>query len=365
MCALSGLGGCASGEKDLLALPFGKLYDETLDVDEEYDVSLHLINIAHSSLTSMTDAKESFLLLVYDRDSDCVCYESFQSTLQKYLKKTNALIYGISPSEFDGGAETYGLHVSSSAMTFAIFENGTLYESKYIDGTDDEFILYENFSSWLKERVHHSDMLYVTLSQLPSLFEESECPFVLGFLRNSCSSCSYLSHNYLASFNTEEHDKSYVIDLDVEGIRLDENGEYDEKTYAAFKERMGLSSLTNADYGYQEGYVPAFYRYEAKTDYEKAYVGVMDAAIYGNDQVKNVDGEFQIVSSYYDGERPCEYWEDLEEGQSNLIGKTLSEEEVLILPCADDEGFYYWRDEEAAKTHEPLLSAFLTKYLGD
>ena len=352
LTSLSLLSGCQKEETELINITFGKLYDSSL----AETIENHLVTVTHSELTSLVSEKKEFILLVYDKNNTCTCWEEFEKTILSFVKRKNALIYAIAPAEFDGGHETFGLNISKNEETIAIFEDGEVKHQKTTSGDKDEFMKEEKFASWLNEKVHFSKMLYVNLTQFFALFSKGE-QFTLGYLRSSCPDCSYVEDAVLSSFNAKDNNVSYVIDCDVNGIRF-KNGEYDEEQWNTFKESFGLSSSGSEDFGYGQGYVPSFYTY---TGYRASTFSetIADAVVYLNDKIeKNAEtGEYFVADSFFTEER---------ETILGFLGNTKVETTVLKgmkIPAEDIENGN-WKKSAAAKYHNPLLEAYLTAYVG-
>ena len=352
LTSLSLLSGCQKEEAELINITFGKLYDSSL----EETIENHLVTITHSELTSLVSEKKEFILLVYDKNNTCTCWEDFEKTILSFVKRENALMYAISPSEFDGGHETFGLNIAKNEETIAIFEDGEVRHQKTTSGDKDEFMKEEKFASWLNEKVHFSKMLYVNAIQYFELFGKGE-QFTVGYLRSSCPDCSYVEDAVLSSFNAKDNNVSYVIDCDVDGIRF-KNGQYDEEQWSFFKEYSGLSSSGSEDFGYGQGYVPSFYTYAG---YNAPTIGerIADAVVYLNDKIeKNAEtGEYYVADSFFTEER---------ENVLGFLGNTKVETTVLKgmrIPAEDIENGN-WKKSAAAKYHNPLLEAYLTAYVG-
>lgn len=343
---------CQKDEAELIDITFGKLYDSSL----AETIENHLKTITHSELSSLVEHKKEFILLIYDKNNTCTCWEEFERTILSFVKKKNALMYAISPTEFDGGHETFGLNVSKNEETIAIFEDGEVKHQKTTSGDQDEFLKEDNFTDWLTSKVHFSKMLYVEKSQLDDLFEK-DTQFTLGFLRDSCSDCAYVEDAILSSFNKKDNNTSYVIDCDVEGIRL-KDGEFDQEGWNSFKETYGLSSSGNEDYGYLGGFVPSFYTYGA----EKGLAPkerILDGDVYLNDVLAEdtVNGGYYVADSFFTEER---------KPLLGFLGNSEVEASVIkgikVPPENVENGA--WKKSEAAKYHDPLLNAFLTAYIG-
>ena len=199
-------------------------------------------------------------------------------------------------------------------------------------------------------------MLYVNLDQFLALFNKGE-QLTVGYLRGSCLDCSYVEDAVLSPFNAKDNNVSYVIDCDVDGIRLT-NGQYDEGQWNTFKEDFGLSSSGNEDYGYGLGYVPSFYTYggqKAQTVSER----IVDGAVYLNDKIeKNAEtGDYYVANSFFTEER---------KPLLGFLGNSKVETTVikgLKVPMADVENGE-WKKSAAAKYHNPLLEAYLNAYVG-
>jgi hypothetical protein len=347
LCLLSSLalGGCSSSE-EAVNLDFGRLYDSSLSSS---DLAPHVTSLTHSQLAAHHDNKENFLLLVAKVNDTCTCFAKFRSTLLRYLSNSNADLYVIAPSEFDGGNLTYDLKIGLTGYeTLAVFKDGVVAYQNQRSGEDDSWSNdYETFVTWVKAHARVPSMLYISLSQLQS-FNDTHSEYVLGFLRASCPDCSYLAHHFLKSFNTGEYNLSYVIDCDAVGIRYDANGNLDKEQWQAFKDRYGLSSAMNKEFGYGTGYVPCFAFYNNGN--------IDDFAVYVNDNLTlSSDGSATITTTYWDGTRSHPFFESLDSSvATNLLN--------LSVPSTDvDDGS--WAYEAAAKYHDPLMKGFLSYWL--
>lgn len=338
------LSACNSSTPSPVALEFGSLYDSSLSFQE------NTRNLGYSSFNGMLDQKESFVLLVGDVASTCTCFVSFKGVLQEYLKNTNLLLYTIKPSEFDGDGKDVGSLKVSSANgyeTVAIYENGSLKFQNQRQGESDAWASdYVTFATWLKARIHRSSMLYVNKNQLDKLGENND-HYVLIFSRASCPDCSYVFSHLVKAFNAGDYNTSYVFDCDVKGVRYDAAGNYDAALWQAFKDAYGLSTLNDADWGYESGRVPMAQFISNGT--------IEDAAIYVNDVLtKKTDGSYAVSQSYWNGTSHNFF--------ASLPANTVADFTSLSIPASDvDDGS--WKYEAAAKYHDPLFKGFLTYYL--
>ena len=160
--------------------------------------------------------KENFVLAVYEykalmegEDIDCLCYTSFASSLREYMEKYNAEIYAIDSSELSSFSERYGLHLLLGEQTLAIFENGEIKSQK--TSGEERLSSLEKVENFF-ENVTWSKMLYINKEQLDT-FLETDGQYTIGYLRKSCSDCSYLSYHFLKEYNQETFAKEiYVVE---------------------------------------------------------------------------------------------------------------------------------------------------------
>ncbi len=347
---LLALASCDEGKIDPLTLPIRKMYEENSTYVERYHA------ITHAEFLSFCERKMDFLLLVVDHDSTCTCYFSFQEALEPYLQKYDALIYSIDPKEFSGG-EKKGLNIISGNETLAIFKAGELLEQKVTDSTSDPFTSDSNVvKNWLEERVSWGSGMEITLPQLNKLYE-GDIPFSLAYLRSSCPDCLTLEEEILYPLLKEKRGTLYMVDTDVPGIRFDEEGNFDETQWKAFKEEVGLSAKEdNCPSAYQEGYVPSILYIDPNlgtTKRDKVVAGMT----YLNDQIQKDEEGYFIASSFYNDARiPNNEWLSNKE-EKMLEGKRLKEEEVLVLNDS-----YSWKVDYAKEFHNPLAEEFLDFY---
>lgn len=342
------LGGLASCEPAAPAsrtfLDEGRLYED--GVTSHYDA------ISMEELKSKVVNKDSFLLLVYDDTSTCECWAVFRSTINNFLKERNVKLYSMTYKDIDSSNE-FGIEVLSDTETIAIFDEGELKEQKYRVGTEDVWATDpEYFLTYMDERLDYSPMLEVSLNQLDDLYE-GENEFTVYYGRSGCSDCSYVEDAFLRDYlkETETVDFYYV---DIEGLRSD------MEAYQAFKDTYGLSEKNNPEFGYGEGVVPTFFHVNPAgglTPIEK----VDDGAVYLNDTVDLVNGQYVVTDSYYTEKRLQNLvsLSDSEVAVKVLEGLIVEEEGILDL----GEGHYKIKNSEAAFLHDPILEAFLDAYI--
>lgn len=240
----------------------------------------------------------------------------------------------------------------------AVFEDGVVKYQYTTSSTDDPFEEGTVLEDWLLERVSFSNFNYVELSQLNSLFSGNE--FTVYFARSTCGDCAYVENHLIKPMmaSTPLKSKIYVLDCDVVGIRLNEEGKVDSETWQAFKDQYGLSATYNTLYGYGVGYVPTFIHYQPSSTINY-YDSVLDMAVYLNDTISQKDdGTYYVSASYYDGTRSGnQFLEYVESGTSTTITN-------ITIPSSDIDENGNWKKDSAAVYHDPLLTAFFKFYGG-
>jgi hypothetical protein len=376
-----GLSACSNETPTPVALEFGRKYDADLplwDADSTsrtYKVG-NVKVIGYSDLTSLIeDRKASFALLVADVNSDCTCFVPFKATLKSYIQSDNAFLYAINPSEFDGsGKSTYDLKVSagSGSESVAIFENGTLKYQRQRSGENDSWSNdAATFRSWMAARVSYSSMLYIDVLQLDKIIADSssfngldQC--TIGFFRDRCGDCRYLSDNFLKTYNATTHAESYVIDCDVPGLHDPKDGSTAATSesaaqWAAFKVKYGLAQSATTPYGFDTGYVPSFLHYQNGE--------VIDAEVYDNDTLEagSAANTYKITGTYWDNSRSHDFFSGL---KNNEVTNFLTTPALQAIPASDvtnygtaAEPYYAWNHDKAAVYHDPLIKAFLDCYI--
>ena len=255
----------------------------------------------------------------------------------------NGTIVKVDTDELGVIAARYGIQ---SIPTLFLFKDGQLEHQRVTNGSNDEFLVYKNIAKWMNERTILSNMLYITSTQLDSLFE-GDVDFTVGFVRSSCSDCAYVEDHLLYEFNMKENNVSYLIDVDA-------------FSNSDFKDKYGLTDESNPDYGYGEGYVPTFVRSApAKT---KSYSdAILDACVYLNDQIEMVNGEYKITKSFYKEERlPLLGFLGNPDSKYILEGKTIGEEQV---DKKADGYSYSWNKKYSVPFHDETLKMFLDAYV--
>lgn len=343
---------CAPNATTPIRLTFGRLYDESLSFEE----SLEDIDVLE--FADLIERGHNFLLLVYDPESTCTCYLTFQRTLEAFMEENNPLIYALTIDEYLKLENRHGVEARNGYETLAIFSNGSLVAQHQSGADNDPFTNDpEILEAWVESYADYSSMLYINKTQLDELLLGDDV-FAVGYLRNSCPDCAFVEDHLLKDWNLEERNTTYVINCDVEGIRFTD-GDYDPELWQSFKDEYGLSSAINQDYGYEEGYVPTFIAYNPVFS-GLAANKIVDAATYQNDLIEEVNGKITITRSFYSEERLSllQYLEISSVANPILEGLTLEENEVT----RSSDGTIYLTDQTIERLYNPLLTSFLQLY---
>ena len=356
----SSLFSCREKKGENVYITFGKLYDSSLKSDTK-SLYLHTTNISYEDLNRKIKNKDNFILLIYEykalekgEDIECLCYTSFAYNLNIYIKNNNAEIYGVDPSDLKNVNDTFSLDIVSGDQTLAIFSEGKVYKQETT--SNEELATLEKIYSFFSNVVF-SDMLYVSKSQLDSMFVNGNI-FTIGYLRKTCSDCAYLIDDFLKEYNKSSFSKKiYVIDCDSDGIRY-ENGEVNSSVWQSFKDEYGLSNKYNVEFGYNDGYVPTFLTYKVDGTEEKYASYVLDGVVAYNDVLTLSNGVCKISDSYWNGKEHPFFSSLNKDIETNLLNIEIPEDEY----SSYGEDGVYWKKEYAREYHNKLIKGYLDFY---
>lgn len=375
--ALLLVGGTTSCTKEVvapIAMEFGRKYDSDLpfwdsDKTSRTYKSGNVKDIGYDYLatgdSSLVGRKLNFILLIADVTSDCTCFAKFRASIASYIDSSNAFVYSINPSEFKDKADL-GLKFSTGLgyESIAIFQNGAVKYQRQRAGENDSWSTEaETFKTWMKARVSVSNMLYLDVLQLEKLVADPATisgfdHAVIGFVRDRCPDCSYLSDHFLKEYNQSTHAESYLIDCDVPGLHDDNDGKTAQTQWSAFKVKYGLAASSSPEFGFEAGYVPSF-------QFRRASNVIEDADVYVNDTLEiNADGTTcSVKSTYWDGTRDHPFFDSL---AKDVVRDFSKVEALKSIPKSDYEAYerdYYWNHDKAAVYHDPILKGFLDYYI--
>ncbi|MCD8195325.1 MAG: hypothetical protein LUD22_03425 [Coprobacillus sp.] len=344
--SLCGCNGSTNSEK--INLSYGSLIDEEATL------------ITRSTLRSMCDNEESFILVSYPGDdSRCSCWITFSKIIDSYVQEHEEIIYKINYGNIGGEDNEFGLSIYNDRPTLCFFEKGKL-QSENIYNTKNEQAFFKNkesFENFIEESVNTPKIVYIN-EDLLETWVNQEQTFTIMYEWSTCPDCQYCLPNVIIPYFNDNPDSHYLylIDLAVEGILLN-NGVQDKnnQSYIDFMNKYGLSKGSNEKFGYTEiGVVPTLQRYENGA--------VCDAAVYFNDEIEIAeDGKSAtIVDSFYSQDR-IEYLTgatSTDVKYSVLVGQTYGEDDINDL----GNGEYEVKHSSMATYHDPLLINFLNYY---
>ncbi len=331
------------GEAKKMTLTYGQM------ISDEYT------SLTYDELASkINDKSESFALTVYA--NNCSCWSVFKNIINKYVKETHTKIYAIPYSSFrsvDGSMlNNFDLSLISGSVTFHLVEKGEIF-NEISDSKSQIIKKYESFSEYMNEYTTLSKKYFVSLEQVNSLYKSEETSLIY-FARSNCGDCQYLDTSFLNDYDPANN--LYILDAESIGIReYDEEGNLTQASqirWDEFKINYGLSKDKNPTYGYDTGYVPSLFL--VKGDGVNSLPTFLSGAVYFNDSINKDDNGYYIENSYYTSERVT----NLTYTSTVLKDKRLSESEVTSI-----EGYSFWNQEEASKSYNPLIKAFLDEAL--
>ncbi len=307
-------------------------------------------DISGETFDDMIDHKESFVLCIYDSKT-CGCWSSLSKYINDFVSEDTRIVYTIHGPDYSGSNK---LPFYSGESSIALYEKGKLKESwRYSNDKDTKYFTTKGeFTKLMNEYTTTPSMVWTDKEHLEEHKENDDILNVVH-MRSDCSDCSYCFPNVLVPYFYDKdtvENPLYVIDLAVDGI-LYEDGVEKDKTYEPYVEYATEFELTedaNQIFGYGEGYVPSFQRWEKGK--------LKDASVYLNDKIsKNDNGEYYISESYYTEERV----KNLGYKANVLEGTIVSEDELIII--GDDDIYYI--PASFAKYHDINLTNFLDKYI--
>ncbi len=288
-----------------------------------------------SEIDDARKAKDNFLLVV--SSTTCSCWDSFQPTLNSYIKKNNVLCYRVTYNQLSNKdvAASYGLlDIASSTTTFAVFENGKLKTS--ISTEEDSNIMYDSksFEKYMSETVKLPGCYLITKDDYFTI-KSSKKNAVIYFERSKCGDCNAINPGILRNYVKSHSDmnKIYVVDLQPY---------YDTPEYLDIKKSLGMDEVSNPKFGYGSGSVP-FFSFLKGGKYNSGSV------IY-NDLITKKSDKYYISNTYYTKARI----KNLQYQAYALEGKTIPKNEV-----EDNGSWAMWKHEAADKIYEEVLTNFL------
>ena len=301
--------------------------------------------------------KENMLISVYDDSGvPCGCWTTFHAVLDQYVEKYDTVVYYIGRSQFSEDSEKYGLTILGVGTdpTFAFIKDGKK-ANEFIYGKDTKpmFSEVDTLRTAVKKIARDPQFLYVDQEYLDDqLFTKKSGKVVVHYIWSFCPDCNDCFPRVMVPYSEKNEFKTkvWVIDLAIPGILLDENGNWQGKnlpSYIEFRDKHKMSKAGDETFGYEQGFVPT-------TQYWVDGV-LKDMNVYFNDSIAYQNETFVVSQSYYSSTRV----KSLNYTNTVLEGLEIPVEEVE----GNAEEGYSWNKDAAAKYHQPILEAFLDKYV--
>ncbi len=322
--------------------------------------------LTYGSLKVKVNNKENLLLAVYqDNGHPCGCWDSqFKPVINQYVREYHTKVYYIGRSEFTDVEDTFGLTIikdDSTNPTFALIKNGKK-TNEFIYSTDNNqiFSTLDGFRKTVTKIAKDPQYFYIDQAYLDNaLFTEKVDKAVVHYIWNFCPDCNYCFPKVLLPYTQNNDFKTdvWIIDLGIPGILLGEDGSWvgtNNESYVTFLKEHKLSEAGDETFGYDRGFVPSTQVWEKGE--------LKDMNVYFNDAVEKVDGKYQLSRTYYTKDRVANL------GYTNTV---LEDIEINDLEVEVSENTvdgqvvesYSWKKEYANKHHQPILEAFLDKYV--
>jgi len=347
-----GLSACRTDKK--ARITYGTLVDN------------EVTEILYSTLKTKMVNKENLLLAVYQdspQGMSCGCWRDFKAVLNEYVNEYKTKIYIIARSQFASDDETFGLTLLDSSETtsptFALMKNGKkTNEYIYANDTKPMFTKLKDLRTAITKIARDPQYMLINEEFLDdALFTTKVDKAVVHYIWNFCPDCLDCFPNVLVPYSEKNvfNTTVWIIDLGIPGILLDGEGNWvgtGSATYVEFLKKHKMSAAGDETFGYDRGFVPTTQVWEKGE--------LKDATTYFNDTVVKEGDTYKISQSFYSAERI----KSLSYTDQVIEERVLAEEEVT--PKYDDNGNivgYTWAADYARKVHQPLLEAFLDKYV--
>jgi hypothetical protein len=313
-------------------------------------------------LASLVEDEANFVL-VSPGNNSCTCWSAFHNNvLIPYIKDKGTTIYSMALSTF--GEEDYGIDLRDDRPTLAIFHYGKLIYNKVYSESDYIFSHKQYFIDWFEQIVITPTISKIDKDDLTNLYKGTT-PFTIYFGRDNCPDCGYFEKHNLAKYiETYSPTKEmYYINLNVEGIMLDESQEMDTEQYIDFKDTFGMSEINNPTFGYNAGYVPTILYVEPNGILPSIDNNVIKSGIviYNDTIAINAENKYVVSDSYFTESRVQNLsYLDTFSGTKILEGLILQESQVTVYEEYDN--YIKWNYDNSSTYFAPLAYAFLDAY---
>lgn len=348
--ALSSLTSCSSSKE---TLTFGTYVNHTVS---------SLETLSNSQLINKADNGEIFLLAVYQGQysEDCMCWTTFQNIIASYMNKYNERVYVYNAQGQDGSLAHLKIEKTNESTPSLYIFNGNAQIAKFSENrSKDKNIFNDVTCEAMYKRVHKvinkPKAYYVDDTFLENNLSKTD-KAIVSFVRKECGDCNYVIPNVIIPYIKQNNVSSNIWLFDMQNIynvsRSETATEEEKAQYQALKDKYGLSSTGNSEYGYQQGVVPTTHYYEN---------GILkDASVFFNDTISQREDESYYISDSYYSEERLQNLHYLEGVNFTTCLKGMDIQNIYVLHT--QSGQPYWSQSAAAKYHAPLLKAFLDYY---
>jgi len=315
-------------------------YGSLIEVNAYTASSLYLLS--NADLLSKVESTETFLLAA-TTSSSCTCWSKTCESIAKISNEHHLRFYTF-VGKTSEEVEKYNVSSGSDPIIYLVSKGKVklkLSTSNKSDIVYDSSKLYEEIS-----KISTSpSMMYINEDYLLNHFINGTDSGVVTYVQANCGDCKYCLPNVMQPFfeeNTSKKDLVYLYDIEY----LKESEEYLTKKKSYYL----ADTLPNGDpnsFGYSRGFVP--------TSQYWSNGKLVSMNVYFNDSLEEqMDGNYIVKTSYYSNARlsSLDYLDGIE--TKVLEGVKVNK---------DDTNYGYWKSEKAAQYHDPILKAFLNKYI--
>lgn len=319
-----------------------------------------ITSITYEQLSDKISGKENFMLFSTPR-SNCTCWTSFRdSILTPYIKEKNIRVFTVPflqyYDETNVARDTFGLTINSSSQSLGLYKEGRIVLSREYNSTHKIWQSIDSFTKYIDELIIAPNIIDLKLTALNNLYAQND-NFTVFYYDDGPES-TYFRQNIIKPYALAHLDETlplYGVYAETIGIKLDQEGDYLPTQWEQFKDEYGLSSLNNALFGWESGFVPTIQYIEP--DGSNHHGDVIKAqASYLNDVLSETESNaYQIVDSFYRQSRTdlLPYLDDFT-GTKVLINQIIPSSDVTIQNSST-----IWAYDKAAAYHNPLINAFL------
>ena len=327
-----------------IALDTGNIYASNISLSD-----IHQLD--YDELEALTIDKQSFVLVTFN-DINCGCWRDFYPLFVKFANEYHYTVKLFDVGLFSGHSNKFGVYSVTNHMPgICFFKRGKLIRQtvygKNAENNRKMFKEYDKFKDFMLENVYLPKIYYLDKEILDSKISNDE-DFTLYVARTSCGDCGRIEKDYIHSWvdknkNVTLNSPLYVFDI--------QKYRSDMTVYQEIKDTYGLSNAINTDFGYDDGYVPTFQRWE---DGE-----ISDMITVLNDSVD----ETLTVTSYFNQARLAKSQLLKDTGTKYLFDqKVVTEKDVTSIEY-EGHTYTFLSQDTQYQWHQPVVELFFNTYI--